>query len=38
MRIRVFSDLHRELGSVDLANVAAAVVILAGYIDRGKKA
>lgn len=37
MRIRVLSDLHREFGSVDLPNVAADVVVLAGDIERGIK-
>lgn len=33
MRIRVLSDLHREFGSVDLPDVKADIVILAGDID-----
>ncbi len=37
MRIRILSDLHREFGPVDLPNVAADVVVLAGDIDRGTK-
>lgn len=37
MRIRVLSDLHREFGPVDLPDVAADVVVLAGDIDRGTK-
>lgn len=34
---RVLSDLHQEFGSVDLPNVAADAVVLAGDIDRGVK-
>ena len=37
MRIRVLSDLHREIGKVDLREVAAGLVVLAGEIDRGIK-
>ena len=37
MRIRVLSDLHREFGTVDLPDVAADVVVLAGDVDRGIK-
>ena len=37
MRIRVLSDLHREFGTVDLPDFAAAVVVLAGDIDLGIK-
>jgi len=37
MRIRVLSDLHREFGPVDLPDVAADLVILAGDTDRGTK-
>lgn len=37
MRIRVLSDLHREFGPVDLPDVVADVVVLAGDIDRGAK-
>lgn len=37
MRIRVLSDLHREFGPMDLPDVAADLVILAGDIDRGTK-
>lgn len=37
MRIRVLSDLHREFGKVDLPDVVADVVILAGDIDRGTR-
>lgn len=37
MRIRILSDLHREFGPVDLPDVTADVVILAGDTDRGTK-
>lgn len=37
MRIRVLSDLHREFGPVDLPDVAADVVVLAGDIDRSTR-
>jgi len=37
MRIRVLSDLHREFSPMDLPDVAADVVVLAGDIDRGTK-
>lgn len=36
VRIRVLSDLHREMGTVDLPD-AAAVVVLADDIDHGSK-
>ena len=37
MRIRVLRDLHREFGHVNLPEVTADVVVLAGDIDRGTK-
>ncbi len=37
MRIRVLSDLHREIGAADLLDIAADVAVLAGDIDRGIK-
>jgi hypothetical protein len=37
MRIRVLSDLHREIGTADLSDVTPDVVVLAGDIDRGIK-
>lgn len=37
MRIRVLSDLHREFGPVELPDVVADIVILAGDTDRGTK-
>ena len=37
MRIRILSDLHREFGKVDLPNIAADVVVLAGDIDRSTR-
>lgn len=37
MRVRVLSDLHREFGHVQLPDVAADVVVLAGDIDRGTR-
>jgi predicted phosphodiesterase len=35
MRIRVLSDLHREFAHIDLPQVEADVVVLAGDTDRG---
>ena len=35
MRIRVLSDLHREFGHVELPEVDADIVVLAGDTDRG---
>lgn len=35
MRIRVLSDLHREFGHVELPEVEADIVVLAGDTDRG---
>lgn len=37
MRVRILSDLHREFGSVDIPDVTADVVVLAGDIDRGTR-
>jgi hypothetical protein len=37
MHIRILSDLHREIGTADLLDVAADVVVLAGDIDHGIK-
>ena len=37
MRICVLSDIHREFGKVDLPEVAADIVLLAGDTDRGAK-
>lgn len=37
MRLRILSDLHREFGHVNLPEVPADVVVLAGDIDRGTK-
>lgn len=37
MRIRVLSDLHREFGHLELPDVAADVVVLAGDIDRSTR-
>ncbi len=37
MRLRVLSDLHREIRPVDLPAVQADVVVLAGDIDRGAR-
>lgn len=37
MRLRILSDLHREFGPVDVPDVEADVVILAGDTDRGTR-
>jgi predicted phosphodiesterase len=37
VRLRILSDLHREFGHLDLPDIAADVVILAGDTDRGTR-
>lgn len=37
MRVRVLSDLHREFGDVELPEVPADIVLLAGDIDRNTR-
>ncbi len=37
MRVRILSDLHREFGHVELPDIPADLVILAGDIDRGTR-